>query len=356
MHTSLIDRRWLGWVVALVLVVSVVVGTRTDDANAQGAGGIDAVFISTGVNFPDALGAGPAAALGIGPILLVAQDQVPDATIAELNRLAPQTIYIVGGTAVVSPAVESILENLAFSPDVVRLAGGNRYETAAAVSAEVFPHLGFLGATDKAADSNLLDGLDSTDFLGVNDKAADADLLDGKDSSVFLEVTGKAADSDLLDGMDSSAFLGAGDKAADSDLLDGLDSSAFLQPSGLVAAHVGGPQTATVTATDTTVRSLSLTAPSAGVVVVNSTATAGETTGGDRALCSITTGTALEHGFHQVWESAGIDGTFGQLAGTRGFDVAAGEFTVNLVCSHVGSSVDTTILQSALTAIFIPGS
>ncbi|WP_373078706.1 hypothetical protein [Zhongshania sp.] len=57
--------------------------------------------------------------------------------------------------------------------------------------------IGALGVGAKAADSNLLDGLDSTAFalaghnhdasyLGINAKAADSNLLDGIDSSQFL--------------------------------------------------------------------------------------------------------------------------------------------------------------------------
>jgi hypothetical protein len=61
----------------------------------------------------------------------------------------------------------------------------------------------------KAADSELLDGKDSTAFAGgTNGKANDADKLDGVDSSGFLRTNGKAADADNLDGKDSSAFLG----------------------------------------------------------------------------------------------------------------------------------------------------
>jgi hypothetical protein len=65
-----------------------------------------------------------------------------------------------------------------------------------------------------------------------------ADRLDGKHASAFLLTTGTAANSGLLDGLDSTAFSLAGhshagaylpvaDKAADADLLDGLDATAF---------------------------------------------------------------------------------------------------------------------------------
>jgi hypothetical protein len=48
----------------------------------------------------------------------------------------------------------------------------------------------------------------------------------------FLGTTAKAADSDKLDGLDSTAFLGATGKAADSDKLDGIDSTGFVRGRG----------------------------------------------------------------------------------------------------------------------------
>jgi hypothetical protein len=44
----------------------------------------------------------------------------------------------------------------------------------------------FLGKTAKAADSDTLDGKNSTEFLGTTEKSADADKLDGLDSSRYL--------------------------------------------------------------------------------------------------------------------------------------------------------------------------
>jgi hypothetical protein len=56
----------------------------------------------------------------------------------------------------------------------------------------------FLGRTAKAADSELLDGLDSSHFASA---AAVSSALAGK-----LPLGGKAADAELLDGVDSGAF------------------------------------------------------------------------------------------------------------------------------------------------------
>jgi hypothetical protein len=55
--------------------------------------------------------------------------------------------------------------------------------------------------------------------------------------SNYLATAGKAADSDLLDGIDSTGFLAAGAKAADSDLFDGSDSSQFTRG---ISTSVGG--------------------------------------------------------------------------------------------------------------------
>jgi hypothetical protein len=57
----------------------------------------------------------------------------------------------------------------------------------------------------------------------------------------------------------------------------------------------------------------------------------------------------------QRWESGGTaDGAVGQLAGTRGFDVTAGQtLIVNMVCASV-FPITATIQDAALTAIFVP--
>jgi hypothetical protein len=82
-------------------------------------------------------------------------------------------------------------------------------------------------------------GADAT-FLGKTAKAADSDKLDGIDSTGFLGATAKAADSDKLDGLDSTDFLGATAKAADSDKLDGIDSTGFVQGAGSLTAYQFG--------------------------------------------------------------------------------------------------------------------
>ena len=100
--------------------------------------GVSVAYVATGANFPDALAAGAAAAERGGPVLLVTGSTVPASTAAELARLQPVTIKLIGGAGVVSDGVLDVLRGYATSGVAERIAGANRYATAAAVSADTF--------------------------------------------------------------------------------------------------------------------------------------------------------------------------------------------------------------------------
>lgn len=115
--------------------------------------GADSVVLATGENFPDALAAnGLAGALG-APILLTPTAALSDATEGALTTLAPTTIYVMGGTAAVSQAVEDELDA---DYTVVRVEGVNRWETAAAAGAAI-------ADTDDGVPATTDDGLGSTE-------------------------------------------------------------------------------------------------------------------------------------------------------------------------------------------------
>ena len=122
-------------VAVLVIAAGVVVSQRASAASAT-----PVVYVATGENFPDALGAASAAAVNGGPVLLVQKNSIPAETAAELSRLSPDVIYVAGGTAVVSDAVVNQLT--AYASSVVRVAGANRYATAVEVSKSAFPATG----------------------------------------------------------------------------------------------------------------------------------------------------------------------------------------------------------------------
>ena len=96
------------------------------------APGAEVVYVATGASYPDALAGAAAAGAAKAPVLLVAKDSLPAATAGELRRLAPRRIVVLGGPAAVSAAVETALR--AHSPQVTRIAGPDRYATAAAVA------------------------------------------------------------------------------------------------------------------------------------------------------------------------------------------------------------------------------
>jgi len=66
---------------------------------------VPVAYIATGLNFPDALAGAAVAGSQGAPILLVLPDSIPAATAAELARLQPGRIVILGGAGVVSDGV-----------------------------------------------------------------------------------------------------------------------------------------------------------------------------------------------------------------------------------------------------------
>ncbi|MBA2631757.1 MAG: cell wall-binding repeat-containing protein, partial [Chloroflexi bacterium] len=98
------------------------------------APGAPVAYVATGLNFPDALAGGVAAAREGGPMLLALPTAIPAATAAELQRLRPGRIVLLGGPSVVSDGVLAGLRGHATSGVVTRLAGPDRYATAVAVS------------------------------------------------------------------------------------------------------------------------------------------------------------------------------------------------------------------------------
>lgn len=71
--------------------------------------GVPVAYIAFGRNFPDALSAAPVAGIQDGPILLTETNTIPDSIKAELTRLKPAKIIILGSAASVSEGVKTAL-------------------------------------------------------------------------------------------------------------------------------------------------------------------------------------------------------------------------------------------------------
>lgn len=100
------------------------------------AEGVPVVYIANGLNYPDALSAGPAAAHQHGVLLLVLPTSIPASVAAELTRLRPQRIVVAGGPGSVS---DSVLAQLgAYSSAVDRMDGSDRFAASRAIASDAF--------------------------------------------------------------------------------------------------------------------------------------------------------------------------------------------------------------------------
>ena len=116
---------------------------------------VDTVFIASGESPIDALAGVPAAGVHDAPLLLVRPDFVPWETRAELARLSPKHVVVLGGENVVSAEVEEAVGDYA-DETVVRFAGADRHATALAISRATFPNGAgtvYIAAGDRPADA-----------------------------------------------------------------------------------------------------------------------------------------------------------------------------------------------------------
>ncbi|MDO5500238.1 MAG: cell wall-binding repeat-containing protein [Propionibacteriaceae bacterium] len=169
--------------------------------------GVDTVFVASGESFADALAAGSAAGRVGGPVLLTQGAALPPAIAEEVDRLDPHRIVVVGGEASVSADVLSQLG--AHAPTVERIAGVDRYHTAALLSSRYFPVNGvhvFVASGEEFADA--LAGAAASRRLGApvlltaRDRlpAATADELERIDANRIIILGGSAAVSDEVFG------------------------------------------------------------------------------------------------------------------------------------------------------------
>jgi putative cell wall-binding protein len=103
------------------------------------------VLLATGINFPDALAAGPAAAHIHGVVLLTNGSSLTPAVTAYLAA-HPGTVYAIGGPAV------------AADPSATPLSGADRYATAAAVASTLFTTPANVGVASGTAFPDALTG------------------------------------------------------------------------------------------------------------------------------------------------------------------------------------------------------
>jgi len=94
----------------------------------------DTVIVANAFGFADALAAAPLAGAYRAPVLLNPPGELDDRVAAELERLGGSNVFLLGGTAAQSSAVERALTGSGRT--VRRLSGSTRFDTAAAIQRE----------------------------------------------------------------------------------------------------------------------------------------------------------------------------------------------------------------------------
>ena len=90
-------------------------------------------FVATGSGFPDALASGPISACAGWPVYLMGGEAENETTIAAMKAAGVTSVKVLGGEVAVPKATYNALA-AAFPGKVSRVAGANRYETAARVA------------------------------------------------------------------------------------------------------------------------------------------------------------------------------------------------------------------------------
>lgn len=96
----------------------------------------DTVYVAPGGQFAYALAGGPRAARDGAPVLLIDGDAVPVPTAAELERIAPEEIVVLGGTDVIGEATVAALAN---HGPVRRVGATGVVESVAAIARDGWP-------------------------------------------------------------------------------------------------------------------------------------------------------------------------------------------------------------------------
>lgn len=130
-----------------------------------GSDSASAAIVATGRNFADALAASGLAGSYDCPILLTEPSKLSAGVDEEITRIGATTVFVIGSSSAVSDAAFDALDH--DGRDVVRLEGDNRYETAAAISEEIWFHETEEGRTpsDKAF---IVNGKNYPDALAVS--------------------------------------------------------------------------------------------------------------------------------------------------------------------------------------------
>lgn len=120
------------------------------------------VILCENNDYPDSIAATPFAVNLNAPILLTKGDSLDPRVVEELQRLSPEKVILLGGTACLQPAIEAELEGLSLKWD--RIGGMDRYETSVLLAKELYSDSMILANGD-----NFPDALSAATFAGIKE-------------------------------------------------------------------------------------------------------------------------------------------------------------------------------------------
>jgi putative cell wall-binding protein len=212
------------------------VAQNITSANVAAVNGKKSAFLASGTSFADAVIAAPGAYAGpnnsattaVVPIMLTASDALSAPTSAQMSLLGVKQVFILGGTAVVSAAVEASVTALGIT--VVRLSGANRYSTAVAI-ADKFTTLTTAGGWGFDDDDIGLVNLEQSGG-GADALAASAYLGQSKAPALGAGASGLASET--------SAWLTAHNGATGVAKVHAIGGTAAVSAAQLTAADAAG--------------------------------------------------------------------------------------------------------------------
>ncbi len=106
-------------------------------ASKGGIGAVPSVFLASGDTLVDSISVAGLAGYVDAPILLTPSGSLHRSVSDFIEDYGVDSVYVLGGTAAISDAAFTMIEELVSKPTVTRISGSDRYATAAAIAAMI---------------------------------------------------------------------------------------------------------------------------------------------------------------------------------------------------------------------------
>ena len=164
------------------------------------------VFIASGNGFADGLSISSVAAIKGYPIILTDAEELPYQSVKSLETICPVTVYIIGGTGVISAQVADQIARITGldTAQIIRIGGNDRYDTSLNIAkqfglkTDTVTFASGANFPDALAGGVLAAKLNAPLILLDSDAARQKAYIDGEDFAKLYFFGGKSVISDSL--------------------------------------------------------------------------------------------------------------------------------------------------------------